>query len=68
MKEMFIDINNISKVRANSVVLKKIMLKEGDLLFSRKGTVEITCVVTPNLIGSIITPELISVEYHNILD
>jgi|YelNatPaOPRAMG01_1025707.scaffolds.fasta_scaffold80674_2 hypothetical protein len=46
MKEIFIEVNNASKVRTNSIVKKEIKLKEGDLLFSRKGTVGITCVAT----------------------
>lgn len=66
MKEMFIDVNNASKIRSSSVVSKEIKLKEGDLLFSRKGTVGIVCVATPDLIGSIISTELIRVRLKEI--
>jgi len=45
MKEIFIDVNNASKVRTNSIIKKEIKLKEDDLLFSRKGTIGITCVL-----------------------
>jgi len=66
MKGIFIEVDNASKVRANSIVKKEIKLKEGDLLFSRKGTVGITCVVTPDLIDSIISTELIRVRLKEI--
>ena len=66
MKEIFIDVNNASKIRTNSIVKKEIKLKEGDLLFSRKGTIGITCVVTPDLIDSIINTELIRVRLKEI--
>jgi len=66
MKEIFIEVNNASKVRTNSIVKKEIKLKEGDLLFSRKGTVGITCVATADLINSIISTELIKVEFKEV--
>jgi len=53
-------------VRTNSIVKKEIKLKEGDLLFSRKGTVGITCVATADLINSIISTELIKVEFKEV--
>lgn len=66
MKELFIDVNNASRIRNNSIISKGIILKEGDLLFSRKGTVGITCVVTPDLTGSIISTELIRVRLKEV--
>jgi restriction endonuclease S subunit len=66
MKEIFIELNNASKVRENSIVKKEIKLKEGDLLFSRKGTIGITCIVTPDVIDSIISTELIRVRLKEI--
>lgn len=66
MQEIFIEVNNASKVRENSILKKEIKLKEGDLLFSRKGTVGIICVVMPDLIDSIISTELIRVRLKEV--
>lgn len=66
MKEVFIDIYKVSKVRTNSVVVKDVKLEEGDLLFSRSGTLGIICVVTPEIKGSIISSHLIRVRLNQI--
>jgi len=66
MQEIFVNIDIASKVRANSIVKKEIKLKEGDLLFARKGTVGITCVATPDIIDAIISTEVIRVRLKEI--
>lgn len=66
MKELFIDINSASKIRINKTFSKKIDLKDGDLLFSRKGTIGRVCIVTPDSINSIISTELIKVRIEGI--
>lgn len=66
MKEIFINVDNASRVRNNSIISKEIKLEEGDLLFSRKGTIGIACVTTPDLIDSIISTELIRVKLKEI--
>ena len=66
MKEIFIDADNASKIRSNSTISKEIKLKKGDLLFSRKGTIGITCVATSDLIGSIISTELIRIRLKEV--
>jgi len=66
MKAIFIDIHNVSKVRANTTVTKEIKLSEGDLLFSRKGTIGRCCIVTPDIADSIISTELIRVRLKEV--
>jgi restriction endonuclease S subunit len=66
MKEVFVDISKVSKVRANSVVTKDIKLDEGDLLFSRSGTLGIICIVTSEIKDSIISSHLIRVRLKKI--
>jgi len=66
MKEVFIDISKVSKVRANSIVVKDVKLEEGDLLFSRSGTLGIICIVTSEIKGSIISSHLIRVRLKEI--
>ena len=66
MKEVFIDLSKVSKVRVNSIVLKDIELREGDLLFSRSGTLGIICIVTPEIKSSIISSHLIRVRLNQI--
>jgi type I restriction enzyme S subunit len=66
MKEMFIELDKVSKVRFNSVVTKDIRLEEDDLLFSRSGTLGIICLVTPEIKGSIVSSHLIRVRLNQI--
>ncbi len=66
MKEMFIQLDKVSRVRFNSFVAKDVKLEEGDLLFSRSGTLGIICVVTPEIRGSIISSHLIRVRLKQI--
>ncbi len=66
MKEIFIDIDNSRKVRVTSNIKKEIKLKEGDLLFARKGTIGITCIVTDDLKDAVISTELIKVRLKEV--